>query len=178
MHLTTSRSVSLKRPLAALGVLIGGNVWAGTPPASISYGPDAQAVPLLSDMAVLMLVALIAVLAYRALRSGAAGRPLASIVALGIFAIGGGLSGRLESVAMATTTTIVNLTAASGGTVGVSTFGFDVQVTNQTSVPQRIKSYQLRPADTVGNPTGTPKCQPGTTVLSPTGSCFVLFQAG
>jgi hypothetical protein len=127
---------------------------------------------------VLMLIALVAVLAYRALRSGVAGRPLASIVALGVFAVGGGLSGRLESVAMAISITVVNLTAPSGGTASVSVFGADVQLTNQTSVPQRIKTIQPSPGDSVGTPTSTPKCQPGTTVLSPSGSCFVLFSAG
>lgn len=180
MPLMTPRSVSFMRHLVSFGLLVSGHAWAGSGagPVTITYGPDATAVPVLSDMMVLMLVALVAVLAYRALRAGATGRPLASIVALGIFAVGGGLSGRLESVAMATGTTLVNLTAPSGGSASVSTFGVDVQLTNQTSVPQRIKTIQPTPPDSVGTPSSTPKCQPGATVLSPSGSCFVLFTAG
>lgn len=177
MRLTTRSSLFLKGLLGAFGVGVGVSAWAGVPPASITYGPDAQAVPLLSDLMMLTLVALVAVLAYRALRSGAAGRPLASIVALGIFVTGGGLSGRFESVALAVMAS-VNLNVAAGGSVNVGTFGSDVQVINQTPVAQRIKSVQATPPNSVGNPVSSPQCVPGTTVLQPAGSCYVFFIAG
>lgn len=177
MPVKTFRSISLGKVLGAACSFVGSSVWAGTP-AVITYGPDSLAVPLLSDLTVLMLVALVAVLAYRGLRSGSAGRPLASIVAVGILVAGGGLSGRLESAAWALMAPVRNLTVPAGGTVDVTTFGVDVQIVNQTPVPQRIKSFQLSPADTVGNPTGAPKCEPASTVLPPTGSCYVFFIAG
>lgn len=154
----------------------GASAWAGAVPVgAVAFSPlDAQAVPLLSDLMVLMLVALVAVLAYRALRAGAAGRPLASVVALGIMLAGGVLSGRLESVAQAVPVVVVGLTLPGGGTVNIVNSGVDVEVKNLLPKTVVIKSVVPISPKSVDTPGSSPECVAGT-VLSPSGSCYVLF---
>lgn len=173
------RSFVFKGLLGAVSAMVGASAWAGAAGGgAVTFSVlDAQAVPLLSDLMVLMLVALVAVLAYRALRTGAAGRPLASVVAMGIVVAGGMLSGRLESVAQAALP-LVGLTSPGGGTVTVNNVGVDVQIQNQLSKQVTIQSVTANAPNTVGNPASAPKCLPGTTVLQPSGSCYVFFVAG
>lgn len=169
----------LKGLLGAMFALVGASAWAGAAGGgTVTFSVlNAQAVPLLSDLMVLALVALVAVLAYRALRTGAAGRPLASVVAMGIVVAGGVLSGRVESVAQAALP-LVGLTLPGGGTVAVAPAGVDVQIQNQLSKQVTIQSVTANAPNTVGNPVSAPKCLPGTTVLQPSGSCYVFFVPG
>lgn len=170
----------LCKTLVGGGAAVGSaSAWAGTIFGTVTFSVlDVQAVPLLSDLMVLMLVALVAVLAYRGLRSNATGRPLASFVAVSIILAGGVLSGRFETVAQALPPVFVDLDLPGGGTVNVWNVGTDVRVQNQLSKPVKIDAVQATVPNTVGTPTSTPKCVPGTTVLPPTQSCYVYFIAG
>ncbi len=174
MHLPL-RSLTRKGFLGIFSVIGCTSAWAGVPPVVgvVAFSPlDAQAVPLLSDLMVLVLVALISVLAYRVLRSGAAGRPLASVVALGIALAGGVMSGRVQSVGHAAGV-VVGLASPGGGSVNIVNVGVDVEARNLTPRTLIIKSVIPSPGRFVDTPAGTPECVAGL-VLPPSASCFVL----
>lgn len=167
------------KTLIGVGAAVGSSgAWAGTTFGTVTYSVlGVHAVPLLSDLMVLLLVGVVALLAYRGLRSNAAARPLAAFVALSIALMGGMLSGRFELVAHASSF-LVSLTSPGGGAAAVMYSDTDVEVQNQLSEPVRIDAVQATLPNTLSNPTSTPKCEPGTTVLQPTQSCYVYFIAG
>ncbi len=167
------RSVRLGVAFAA--TLWGGSALAGVPVpvGSVGYGPlGAEGIPLLSDVGLMLLVGLMAVIAFRVLRSRSAGRPLASVVALGILVAGGMASGRVEQVAYALAG--VSLSSAAGGSADILATGTDVPVQNNTAVNLKILGVQATPPNTVGVPSSS-ACVAGVTVLAPAASCNVLI---
>lgn len=166
---------SARLGMAAAAMLWGGEALAGVPlpVGSVGYGPPgAEGVPLLSDIALLLLVGVMAVIAFRVLRSRSAGRPLASVVALGIVVAGGMATGRVEQVAHAFVG--VSLSSAAGGSAGIFVTGMDVPVQNNTAVNLKILGVQATSPNTVGVPSSS-ACVAGVTVLAPAASCNVLI---
>ena len=171
----------LRRCLQA-GAALGGALWAGGAMAAaagtVTYAPvgDAASVPLLTDIGLPLLAALVAVAAFRVLRNRAAGRPLASVAALAVLAAGGWAAGRLEpSAAHAAPAPLYSLSSASGGTVSVDEIyeGQQVTLTNNTSKMLKISSVQAAIGYTLT--LAMSSCTSGVTVLPPLASCTVQF---
>lgn len=167
--------------LAGLAATSSG-AWAGTIYGTVTYSAaPVETVPLLSDLTVLLLVALVALLGYRGLRSTSIGRPLASVVAVSIALAGGILSGRLESVAQAMSNPTVELTVLTSGENTVDIWYADIDVPIQNMLAKPVKINAVQPDSfygshvSVGTPTSTPQCLPGSTVLRPNDICYVLF---
>jgi len=169
----------LRRWLQA-GAALGGALWVGGAMAAaagtVTYGPvDAVTVPLLTDIGLPLLAALVAVVAFRVLRNRAVGRPLASVAALVVLAAGGWATGRLESAAYAAAP-LYSLSSVSGGTVSVDEIyeGLPVTLTNNTPKVLKISSVQAAIGYTLNLVVST--CTSGSTVLPPLASCIVQFE--
>lgn len=139
-------NTSLRRmhiPLLGLaGIGLSSNVFAGSSVGSIVYGSGASAVPALGGSALIVLAILLAVIAFRILRTQQH-RGVNLVVALtAIAAVASGAGGvRLVSDANAVAVGVVNMTSESGGTVQL--FPGPNEVTNVTSVPLTILEIQL-----------------------------------
>ena len=153
--------------------------WAGAPlPGVIVYAPTpaATSAPSLGQWALMLLVLLFAVVAYRALRERAHRRHLGQLL-LGASVAAGGLAGVhiIENAQAVVPPTVVNLTTPGGGTAnliaGVS------QVTNTSGIAQTITAVTPYSPYQVYNPTpNTPQCVVGT-ILPAGGVCYVYLAA-
>jgi hypothetical protein len=147
------------------------DAFAGMGGGTIVYGPPAESIPALSDAMLVVLGMLLAVLAYRVLRTYPGGRPLASLVALAI----AGFSAASGTQVIQEAYAVINfqMTQPSGGTVNINAFGGDVPVDNATGRVQQIKSVTPAPYCSTGA-ASSPACAPGVTV-QPESSCNVRF---
>lgn len=135
-------------PLLLLaGTSLSANVFAGTAVGSVVYGSGASAVPTLGGSALIVLAILLAVIAFRILRTQQH-KGVNLVVALtAIAAVASGAGGiRLVSDANAMVTA-VNMTSESGGTVFLS-IGPN-EVTNVTDVPLSIQQIEVVPGCTL-----------------------------
>lgn len=157
-------------PFAVLGMT--SPAWAGFP-AALTYAPAATSTPTLGAWMLLLLALLLAVVAYRVLRSRVNGRQMGLFALAGSLAAGGAASGDLVRMAQATAIPQVFMSSATGGTAGL---GLGIQqVTNTSGVPQQVTALTITVnGDTFINPGGgyTPQCVVGI-VVAPGGSCYV-----
>jgi hypothetical protein len=128
--------------LTLAGTGLSANVFAGASVGSIVYGSGASAVPTLGGSALIILAILLAVVAFRILRTQQH-RGVNLVVALtAIAAVGSGVGGiRLVSDANAIPVGVVTMSSESGGSVSLF-FGAN-EVTNATSVPLSILEINL-----------------------------------
>ena len=144
---------------------------AQVPDGTITYGPPAHSIPVLSDLMLVVLGILLAVMAYRALRAHPGGRPLAAIAAVGI--LGLSMMPGVKFVEKAYAAIVAEMTNPSGGVVSVPT-GVELPVLNATGVTQQIKAVTPPPGGISAPTTGTPTCKPGLTI-KPNDPCYVLL---
>lgn len=165
-------------PFAIFGMMSA--AWAGGPTGTLVYAPFAGAAtttstPMLGTWMLLLLAALLAVVAYRVLRTRVSGRHLGLFALAGSLIAGGAASGNLIRVAQAAIPQ-VSLSSATGGTAAIIV-GIQ-QVTNTSGVPQQITSLTAVNGYTYISPGGSyvPQCVVGT-VVAPGGSCYVNLQS-
>ena len=141
MTITMRKLISPIIALAGFG--LSSKVFAGASVGSIVYGTgDSTAVPTLGGSALIVLAVLLAVVAFRILRTQQH-KGVNLVVALtAITAIAAGAGGiRLVSDAQAVTVGVVNMTSEAGGSVQLSE-GLN-EVTNTTNVPLKILDISL-----------------------------------
>lgn len=141
----------------------------------VDYGPlsdGVSAVPTLSEWMLLGTGLLLALVAWRALRSRVNGRLLSNLVLVGAAAVLSWWGAPLVGKAMAASYPTVSMTSPSGGTVTVKQLS---QITNATGVSQVIRAIRpvygaiaIPPADA----TQRPVCSVGL-VMAPAGVCFL-----
>lgn len=178
----------MKRNPLRIGLVLGGallalgmapNAWAGFVGGVIDYGPLAMAtsVPTLGEWSLVLMVLLVMVVAYRALRGRVNGRLLTHLLLGGGLAAGGLASGNWIPSVEADSTPEISLTSNSGGSVDVTNFNEPVRVTNGTPVQQQIKALRtmVEGVEWVDPDGLSPRCQVGT-VLPAEGSCYVKLQ--
>ena len=148
----------------------------------IGFGPldPPSSIPTLSGYMLMVLGVLLAALAYRKLRAYTGGKPLASLVALGVMAAMSSISGnQIIKSAEAFVNPTVSLANLAGGIVHfLAPMAGDTPVTNATSVPLRITSITADAGETIAVPGTLPPCIAGSTVLQPGGSCYVNITTG
>lgn len=133
----------MRTPLLGLaGIGLSSNVLAGSSVGSIVYGSGASAVPTLGGTTLIVLAILLAVIAFRILRSQQHSGVNLVVALTAIAAVASGAGGiRLMSDANAVAVGVVNMTSESGGSVQL--FPGANEVTNVTSVPLTILEIQL-----------------------------------
>jgi len=139
---------------------------------TIAYGPLAQSIPALSDLMLIVLGLLLAVVAFRALRNRSGGQPLASLVALTIASLA--MVPGYKFIEEAYAITQIAMTNPAGGTVTISLSGAEVPIQNITTVAQEIKSVTPGAGYSVGTPASSPACTPGL-IVQPSSFCYSLF---
>lgn len=159
-------------PFAVLGVT--SPAWAGFP-ATLTYAPAATtttSTPTLGAWMLLLLALLLAVVAYRVLRSRVSGRQMGLLALAGSLVAGGAASGDLIRVAQA----VIPSVSMSSPTGGTANLGLGIQQVNNTSgVAQQITALTIvTNGDTFGNPGGSyvPQCVVGI-VVAAGNSCYV-----
>ena len=157
-------------PFAALGMT--SPAWAGFS-GTLAYAPAAPtSTPTLGAWMLLLLAFLLAVVAYRVLRSRVNGRRMGLFALAGSLIAGGAASGDLIRVAQAVLPSY-SMNNAAGGTINLGQ-GIQ-QVTNATAVPMQITNLTVTvPGGAFTNPGGSyiPQCVVGT-VVAPGGSCYL-----
>ena len=154
------------------GITVNGIITVG----NITYGPVvAQPIPTLSGPMFVVLGLLLAIIAFRALRAHSAGRPLASIIAAGIFALSATSGNQLIQYAQAIMPALT-FDSSTGGILNVGVFG-ERQVLNNSGQPQRVISVTATPP-AIDSPTSQqPRCTAGLTVQN-NATCYVNFTPG
>ena len=166
-------------PIAILGMT--SSAWAGFS-GTLSYAPSAAAAatastPILGTWTLLLLAALLAVIAYRVLKTRVGARQFGLFAVAGSLIAGGAASGDLIRLAHATSVPVLDMSSATGGTVDLIV-GIQ-QLTNTSGVPQQVTNLVVTVnGDTYVNPGGsyTPQCIVGLVVASG-GSCYVDLQS-
>lgn len=159
-------------PFAVLGMT--SPAWAGFS-GTLTYAPAATtttSAPTLGAWTLLLLALLLAVVAYRVLRSRVNGRQMGLFALAGSLVAGGAASGDLIRVAHAAIPS-VSMSSATGGTANLGS-GIQ-QVINTSGVPQQVTVLTITSnGDTFINPGGSyvPQCIVGT-VVAAGGSCYV-----
>jgi hypothetical protein len=127
---------------------------------------------MLGTWMLLLLALLLAVVAYRVLRSRISGRQMGLFALAGSLVAGGAASGDLIRVAQAVLPSL-SMTSATGGTIQLGQ-GIQ-QIINATAVPQQVTNLTVTvTGGAFTNPGGsyTPQCVVGT-MVAPGGSCYV-----
>jgi hypothetical protein len=146
--------------------------------ATITYVPMPAPVPTptLSPTGMVLLSLVLAAVAYFLLRKSKAGRFLASIAAVSVAPIVATAGLTAVRDASAVVSSSVLLTSSTGGIADVYGIG-DFQVQNATSVPMLLTAIQGFSSSSyqcsLGTPSSSPQCVPGSTVLQPNGVCYV-----
>ena len=165
----------LKGLVASLAMLAG-VAQAGAEGGVVTYGPDAAAVPTLSEWTLVGLGMLLVVLAYRVMRAQGKGHLMVNLLALGgaaAMGLGGhSLLGRAEAGVVVDAAAF--LVEATGGVVQVPLYGSSVRVVNSTPVNQTIRSIAAAPGLSESNPSLSPRCTAGLRVPA-TSACYVRF---
>lgn len=155
------------------GLLMSGEVMAGTPGGTITYGPAAASIPTLSEIGMLITGLLVAVIGFRVMRANPGRTPLASVLLMSGLAIGAaGVGTRLVDSAYAAI--LLEMSVAAGGTMDIPpTDGTNIPVENTSGVTQHILGRSAL-ACTFAAPSLSPECTIGSTV-APDGTCYVRF---
>ncbi len=153
-------------------MLVGPDAFAGMGGGSISYSPFAESVPTLSAAMLVVLAFLFAVLALRTLRAYPGGKPLASLLAVGVLVLAAASGNQFIRSAQAV---IGYAFDSPGGGVVVIGSTFEVPVTNITGRPQRIISVTPDPGGIFLSTVGSPQCVSGL-VVQQSSTCYVYFQ--
>lgn len=164
----TKKYIGILSTLALM--LVCSDVLAGTTGGTIVYSPYAQAIPTLSGAMLMVLAFLFAVLAFRALRAHPGGKPLASLLALGVLVLVAASGNQLIRNAQA----IVGFFFSNpgGGIVSVGTGEYPVQ--NTSGRPQQIISINPTPPSVALSTSGSPQCTAGLVVQN-SSSCYINF---
>jgi hypothetical protein len=128
---------------------------------------------MLGTWMLLLLAALLAVVAYRVLRTRVGSRQLGLFALAGSLIAGGAASGNLVRLAHAQSVPpVYPMNTATGGTINLGQ-GIQ-QITNATAVPQQVTTLTVTiNGGSFVAPTGyTPQCVVGT-MVAPGGSCYV-----
>ncbi len=136
----TNRFISIAASLALLAQ--SGAVFAGTPPpivGNLTYTSGQVAVPTLSGWTLILLGFLVAVIAFRVMRTRNIGRPAASIVAAGVIALGTASGAKVIQDAHAGATVVPLQLNTNNVSFGAS----DSVFPNDTPVNQRIVSVVI-----------------------------------
>ena len=147
-------------------------VFAGSPGGVVVYAPVAHSIPTLTDLMLVMLGLLTAVIAYRVLRAHPGGQPLASLAVLAIAGVT--MIPGAKFIEHAYAVADLQMSAATGGSVVVNGGG-DIPIVNSSGRDQRIVSVTPNGDSIETIPGSTPRCDDGVTVLK-TQSCYVNFQ--
>lgn len=163
------------------GVLLAATnlAWAGLPAGvgTITYAPVAQAVPTLSEWMLFLISGLVAVVAFKTLRSTNFSRPLAWLVSGGLLLLTFGPGRGVIGDAIAAVAPGMFLSSPSGGTATIPFSGADVLVTNDSGVTQTIGTIAPNPGFSLGTPGTSPQCVNGLS-LSNLGTCWVRINGG
>lgn len=165
-------------PVAILGMT--SSAWAGFS-GTLTYAPAAAAAtttstPTLGTWTLLLMAALLAVIAYRVLKTRVSGRQFGLFALAGSLIAGGAASGDLIRLAHAQSVQVYQMSSATGGSVNIGT-GIQ-QLTNTSGVPQQVTNLTVAfNGYTYTNPGGsyTPQCTIGL-VVAPGNSCYVDLQ--
>ena len=133
----TNRFISIAASLALLAQ--SGAVFAGTPVGNLTYTSGQVAVPTLSGWTLILLGFLVAVIAFRVMRTRNIGRPAASIVAAGVIALGTASGAKVIQDAHAGATVVPLQLTTNNVSFGAS----DSVFPNDTPVNQRIVSVVI-----------------------------------
>ena len=136
---------------------------------NVTYEPvQPEAIPTLSQWALVALSTLMAAWAYRALRAKAGGRPLASMLLLGALS----LAVASGQVGLPVQAVSLQFSLAAGGVLTVGPPG-ESDITNTSGIAQRITA--VTDASFTGVlPVGTPRCVVGL-VVAPGAVCYVRY---
>lgn len=150
---------------------IGGGGGTGGGPGT---GAGVQSVPTLSEWGLIAMALLVAVMAYRALRSVLPRQPLAVLFLAGV--LGMSMFGNTELMlkAMAETTDSF-LYEPEGGVFGIGNKTGEVRLVNGTAAPQQIKRMESRNAHSLSIPSQSPPCEVGT-VLQKDAACYLKIE--
>lgn len=141
---------------------------------TITYGPPNHSIPVLSDIMLVVLGLLLAVIAFRVLRSYPGGTPLASLVALTI----AGSAMIPDKIIEQAQAIALGMTNAAGGTTLYIPAGTEFNINNTSGVEQQVKSLNPDIGCTpVPLTLGSPQCAQGLIVPN-AGQCFIEFQCG
>ena len=147
-------------------------VFAGNGGGTITYGPPNHSIPVLSDIMLVVLGLLLAVIAFRVLRSYPGGTPLASLVALTIAGSAMMPDKIIEQAQAIQLSVIMNL--AGGGTTVRIQAGADIPIANLSGAAQQVKSVNPENECDAATTTFTPECTQGLIVPN-NQSCYVHF---
>lgn len=165
MHIAPTLAFMLVSADAVAQINIGG---------SIVYEPLPQSIPTLSGSMLVVLGLLCAVLAFRVLRAHSASKPLASLMAVGVFALSAASGNQLIQNAQALPPAL-SFSNPSGGVLNVTFFG-ENPVLNSSGQPQRIISVTAN-QPYIDSPTSQqPRCTVGLTVQN-NNVCYINFTA-
>jgi hypothetical protein len=154
-------------------MLVASDAFAGTSIGTLTYSPYAQAIPALSSSMLVVLSLLFAVVAFRVLRAHSAGKPLASLVALGVLALSAASGNQLIRDAQAIISPpVADLTNSSGGSIPLGP-GL-TEIRNTSGRTQQIISV-TPPSYSTSSPF-TPQCTAGLVVQNGS-SCYVSYAA-
>ncbi len=166
------------RWIAATGLLasmvVAGDAFAGTA-GSITYAPPSHAIPVLSDVMLMVLGLLLAVLAFRTLRIHGRGQPLSALVALAIMGASMLPGTKFVQEAYATVYGYI-MDSATGGTVAGITTGVEFSIGNVSGVAQEVKTVSPPSGYTSAPTIGSPTCASGL-IVQPGNACYVYFLA-
>ena len=135
-------------------------VFAGNGGGTITYGPPNHSIPVLSDIMLVVLGLLLAVIAFRVLRSYPGGTPLASLVALTI----AGSAMMPNKIIEQAQAIALEMTNAAGGTITGIPDTPNYPIINNSSTVQQVKSVNPYSGFIATTTTSTPRCTPGLIV--------------
>lgn len=145
---------------------------AGTPGSgSIGFVP-VTGVPTLSEWTMVVLFGLMALMAFRVLRSRNLNRLAAWLVSAGVFSLASMSGVDLVKQAQAVVGALI-LSSSSGQTITLNDGGN--QIDNTSGVSQRVSAINLGPGTTTQPTMSSPECTVGLVVPN-TQSCFIRIQ--
>ncbi len=149
-------------------------VFAGNGGGTITYGPPNHSIPVLSDIMLVVLGLLLAVIAFRVLRSYPGGTPLASLVALTI----AGSAMMPDKIIEQAQAVFQGMTNAAGGTIAGIPAGTEIPIVNTSGATQQVKSVNPNNGCTaIPTEVNNPQCTQGL-IRQNNESCYVHFHCG
>ena len=165
----TRKIIGIVSTLALM--LVGSDAFAGVAVGgTIAYRPYTQSVPALSETMLVVLAFLFAVLAFRAFRAYPGGKPLASILAVGVLVLAATSGNQLIRNAQA----FIGYAFSNpgGGIVNVGTGEYPVLNTSGRS--QQITGVNPNFGILVMPTSGSPQCTAGLVVQN-SNTCYIFF---
>ena len=165
----TRKLIGIVTTLALM--LVCSDAFAGMGGGAIAYSPYAQSVPTLSEAMLLVLAFLFAVLAFRALRAHPGGKPLASLLAVGVLVLAAASGNQLIQDAQAFISYTFN--SPGGGVVPIFGNG-EYPVQNTSGRTQQITNVNPNSPSVALPTSGSPQCIAGLIVQN-TNYCYINF---